>query len=100
MTTITDFSAFLDQADVTDHEEAYALYTAVNQCTNMGSFECVETSNGNMIVSSHSVEDKLLLATPEAREAFLARISQRYIGDEDMDMEGWTSYMRGMQKDD
>lgn len=100
MTTITDFADFLDQANIIDHEEAHDLFIAFNECTNAGPFECVRTPDGKMIVSSHSVEDKLLIVSSEAKEAFLTAISRRYIGDEDMDMEGWTSYMRGMQKDD
>lgn len=100
MTTITDFEAFLDQAEPDDHEEVYALYKAVEDCTDMTWYECVEAPNGKWIVSSPNAEDKLLLASQQAKDAFLHLVSERYIDDQDQDIEGWYGYKRAMAKDD
>ena len=100
MTTITDFNAWLDQAEADDHEEAYALYQAVRDTTDMGPYKCVSAPNGKWIVSASHAEDNLLLASDAAKSTFLSMISDRYIHDADMDMESWYHYKRNMAKDD
>lgn len=100
MATITDFEAFLDQAEPDDHEEVYALYKAVEDCCDMTFYECERAPNGQWIVSSPVASDKLRLASQDAKDAFLRLVHERYVNDEGQDIEGWYGYQRAMAKDD
>lgn len=100
MDTITDFSAWLDQADLDDHEEVYALYKAVEDVDDVGLYKCTASKDGTkwFVEASHT-EDKLMLASVEARAAFLKKIENEYTNGE-LDIESWYYYQSQMNKDD
>ena len=100
MTTVTDFEAWLDQADPEGHEEVYSLYRAVEDATQISFFECKPAKGGNgLIVYKDNINDKLLLASDKAKSAFLKEIEKRYV-DNDMNIEGWYEFNRSMAKND
>lgn len=98
MATITDFEAWLDQADPEGHEEVYALYYCVDNEEDFALFECGENNDRLFIKAGHA-EDTLMLASPAAKAAFLELITSKYVND-GMDMESWYGYRRAMAKDD
>jgi hypothetical protein len=100
MGTITDFEAWLDQADPEGHEEVYALYQAVYGAEDCGFYECKASVNGTeWFLRAGHVEDTLMLASGKARSAFLSLIERRYT-DGDMDIESWYGYKRAMARDE
>ena len=100
MATITDFEAWLDQADPEGHEEVYSLYRAVVDTTQMGPFQCKPAKGGNgLIVYADHIDDTLLLASDKAKSAFLNEIEKRYVNN-DMNIEGWYEFNRSMAKND
>jgi hypothetical protein len=99
MGTITDFEAWLEQADPDGHEEVYALYQAVSAGEDYGFYECKASDDGTKwFLKGGHVEDTLMLASEKARSAFLLLIESKYT-DGDMDIESWYDYMRAMAKD-
>ena len=46
MATITDFDAWLDQADPEGYEEVYALYRAIVDCDEVGRYQCNASQDG------------------------------------------------------
>ncbi|HEY1136472.1 MAG TPA: hypothetical protein VGE64_03185 [Xanthomonadaceae bacterium] len=100
MATITDFEAWLEQADPEGHEEVYALYQAVYGAEDYGFYECKVSADGTKwFIKSGHVEDTLMLASEKARSAFLSLIENKYT-EGDMDIESWYGYRRAMAKDD
>ena len=100
MGTITDFDAWLDQADPDDYEETYALYKAVEDGEAFGIYECKPSpDHSKWFVKAGHTDDTLMLASPQARAAFLRCIEERF-GDGELDMESWYHYNRNMAKDD
>ncbi|MBX3640261.1 MAG: hypothetical protein KF888_07080 [Nitrosomonas sp.] len=97
MATITDFEAWLDQADPDDHEEVYALYRAVSDVDELGMYKCT-INNGKYFVKGDHTEDTLMLASEKAHSAFLQAINSRF--EIEGDIEGWYGYKRAMAKDD
>ena len=99
MTTITEFDAWLDAADVEGHEEVYALYYAVSNREEMGMYKC-DVSNGKYLVSADNTDDTLMLVSDEALNAFLSKIESSFGIDDFGDIEGWYAYNRAMARDD
>ena len=100
MAAITDFSAWLECADLENYEEVYCLYRSVAECSDYGMFN-TQIANGKdngWIVSASYLDDKLHLCSEKAKETFLLMIEKRYC--ENMTMEEWYAYKQAMEKDD
>lgn len=97
---ITDFSTWLECADLEDYEEVYALYRSVAECTDYGMFN-TQVAKGNdngWIVRASYMDDTLHLCYEKAKETFLSIIEKRYC--DEMDIEGWYAYKRAAEKDE
>ena len=100
MATITDFDAWLDQADPEGYEEVYALYRAIVDCDEVGRYQCNASQDGTKwFVKASSADDTLMLASIEAKDAFVKHVDSKY-GDSELDMESWYHFNRNMEKDD
>lgn len=97
MATITDFDAWLDQADPDDYEEIYALYRAVYDPDEFGLYKC-SINNGKYFVKADHCDDTLMLASEKSRSAFLKEMHSRY--KIDGNIESWYAYEKAMAKDD
>jgi hypothetical protein len=100
MSITTDFNEWLDNVELEHFEDVYSLYRAVKDACPFGTFD-VQPARGDgprWIVKAPSTEQGLLLASNDARAAFLKRLTATYCGD--LEMEGWYSFKRGMSKDD
>jgi hypothetical protein len=100
MSTTTDFQEWLGNVELEDYEEVYSLYRAVKDATSFGIFD-VELAKGGgerWIVTASSTDQSLLIASGDAKAAFLQHLTGEYYGD--LDMEGWYSFKRAMSKDD
>jgi hypothetical protein len=100
MSTTTDFREWLDNVELEDHDEVYSLYRAVKDGTTFGIFD-VKPARGageRWIVSASHLDQSLLLASSDARQAFLVHLTKTHC--DDMEMEGWYSFKRAMAKDD
>ena len=99
MATITDFAAWLEQANPDDHEEVYALYRAVADEEEMGLYECSRNARGQLFVKANHTDDTLMIASASAKALFLQKMEEQYC-DDPSDMESWYGYKRAMAKDD
>jgi len=84
-----------------DHREAYALYKTVDDCASFGIYEVKPARGGSdrWIVSAPNSNQTLLLASNDAREAFIMHLTTAY-GDRDLDMESWYFFQCSMAKED
>jgi len=99
VTTITDFDAFLDNVD-NYHEDVVALNRAVNDVTDEGLYKCEIGNRPNTwIVSAPHIEESLFLASPQAKAAFLQAIPDRFVRDDEMDVETWHQMRRALERD-
>ena len=100
MAVITDFSAWLDCAELENYEEVYCLYRSVADCSEYGLFntQVANGKNNGWIVSASHLEESLHLCSQKAKDTFLSMIEKRFCGD--MSIEGWYSYKHTMEKDD
>lgn len=96
---ITDFDLWLDNVDLSDFNDVYALYHSVSGIENWGTFRA-ERGRGaqQLLVYSHDCSEPLLLASDKARDAFLKKVEDDYC--EDMDIEGYYGFHHAMEKDD
>jgi len=102
MATITDFDLWLDQADLDSEgpSAVYSLYRAVNDCGSMAQFECKKAATSEQwFVTCIGAEDTLRLASIQAKEFFLAKLTKQYSGDFGT-IEGWYAFHQSMAKDD
>lgn len=101
METITDFQKWLEGVEPEDHNEVYALYKAVQECSSYGIYEVkpARGQEGRWIVTAKHVNQPLLLNSEEARKTFLNLIARKYT-DGELDMESWHSYKCALIKDD
>ena len=101
MNITTDFQKWLNAAEPEGHQEVYSLYRAVEDCSSFGIYDVkpAKGSGGRWIVSTSHLDEGLLLASDEAREAFLLHVTRTYC-DRDLDMESWYSYKHSIAKDD
>lgn len=90
----TDFESWLDQADPEGTEEAYALHEAVSSGEGDGIWDVVE-NNERLIVSAGHVDEKLIIASEQAKTAFLKILREKHMDDTD-DVESWYGYQRNM----
>jgi len=97
MATITDFDAWLNEADPDDYEEIYALCRAVMDIDEFGMYKC-SMNNGKYFVKGNHTEDTLMLASEKARLAFVGTIDVRF--KMEGNLEGWYQYKRAMTKND
>jgi hypothetical protein len=98
-TATTDFDAFLDNLDG-DHADVYALQHAVSDVTDMGLFNCVEGNRPNTwLVTADFIDEPLFLASEQARQAFLAALKNRFVGDDEMTVDDWHFMNRAIEKD-
>jgi hypothetical protein len=96
--TITDFSAWLDEADPDTTDEIYDLYKSV-QDESEGSFYTLKRGgDGKLFVKGNHTDDTLMIV-PHAKELFLKTLWERCINSE-FDIEGWYAFQKGMEKDD
>ncbi len=94
----TDFESWLDAADPDGTEEVYALYDGVLNEEGDGLYS-VTRRGDQVIVGVGHVDDKLVLASPKAKSAFLRCVRDRYMNstnDEDWDAESWYGFQRNM----
>ena len=101
MAVTTDFSAWLDCADLDNYEDVYCLYRSVEECSEYGMFntQVAKGKNNGWIVSASLLDDySLHLCSQAAKDAFLSKIENRYC--DGMSMEGWYAYHHAMEKDD
>ena len=94
MALTPDYPAWFAQVESDDHEDIYALYKAVEHAIDTGYYRCAENDDGSWTVSTAAVEDHLLLASQEARQALLTLIEARYFAG--MDSENWIEMMRAL----
>lgn len=85
--THTDFNAFLEDFDGSP-EDVHSLYHAVADVTTMGPFECVEGNRPDTWLVKAPLTESLFLATPQAKQAFLDTIEERYVVD-GMNIDAW-----------
>ncbi len=97
MATITDFEAWLNEADPDSHEEIYALYRAVSDIDQNAMYEC-SINNGKYFIKGDHTENTLILASEKAYYAFLQTMNVRF-GFEG-NIEGWDGSNRAMAKED
>ena len=99
--TTTDFQEWLAVADPEGYEEVYSLYRSVKDTTSFGLYDVTKAKGDDegWIVSAKHVDEKLLLASNKAKEAFLNHIEKTYC-DGELEMEGWYAYKHGMSKND
>lgn len=90
----TDFESWLDQADPESAEQAYALYEAVSSEEGDGIWNVVE-NNGRLIVSCGHVDEKLIIASEQAKAVFLNMLREKHMDDTD-DVESWYGFQRNM----
>ena len=99
MEQTTSFDTWFDIVQPNDHEDVYSLYRAVKDGANFGFYNCGKANDKSMwFVTTGDGENKLVLASEKARDAFLAQLQARYAGD--MTIEGWYQFKRGMSKND
>lgn len=101
MGTIKDFKAWLDEVSLDGYEEVYSLYSSVKNVEKWMSYttKVRPCKTGNQyFVEADGCDDTLLLASEEAKKAFLKFLEDTYC-DEGMDMESWYGYNYMMQKD-
>lgn len=98
--TITDFSAWLECADLENYEEVYALYHSVADNSDYGMFntQVAKGDDNGWIVRASYMDDTLHLCSEKAKETFLSIIEKRYCGE--MDIEGWYAYKRAEEKNE
>ncbi|MHA7831913.1 MAG: hypothetical protein ACX93O_12510 [Flagellimonas sp.] len=98
MPTTTDFQEFIDNLEETDIEEVYNLYSSIESCTQMGSYAC-SLNNDRYFVKTDFNDITLMLASEEAKTAFLKVLDYNFGGDF-----GWVGghyeFVRSMNKDD
>jgi len=102
MPTITNVLAWIMAVDTDDHEEIYAMFTAVKNIEEAGSFSCTRKTmhNGNQyFVKCLYAGDTLLLASDAARTVFLNNIERKYAGPE-WTMETWYDFKCEMEEED
>ncbi len=90
----TNFDSWLDMADPDTTEEIYGLYEAVSSEEGDGIWE-VSKQGTRIIVQVGHVEEALIIASDDAKNAFLKLISERYM-DGDNDAESWYGFQRNM----
>lgn len=96
---ITDFDLWLDNNDLSDFNDVYALYHSVAGIEDWGSFKAVRGRGAQqLIVHSRECDEPLMLASDKARDAFLKKIVDTYC--EGMDIEGYYGFHHAMEKDD
>ena len=102
MASITDFSTWLASVDTEDHDEIYAMFTAIRDVAEVGSFACTakKTQNGNqyLVKCSYSA-DTLLLTSGAAKTTFLNKLQRQYAGPE-WTMETWYDFKCEMAKEE
>ena len=99
MATTTDFDTWLEEnVDGTDYNDVYSIFQAVNNLTDMGGFEVKKNSNGRIFVSNGLSDETLMISSDAAKETFLKMIEDKYC--EDMDIEGYYTFHRAMERDD
>jgi hypothetical protein len=102
MATITDFTTWLSGANIEDHNEVYCIYKAVSQLEEWEAFNCTErtTLKGRMYFLKCSyIDEVLMLASENARNAFLKHLEATYAGEE-MDIESWYYLKEAIYKND
>lgn len=100
MVANTNFSAWLECADLENYEEVYCLYRSVDECADYGMFntQVAKGDNNGWIVRASYMDETLHLCSEKAKETFLSMIEKQFCGD--MNMEGWYAYCHAMEKDD
>ncbi len=102
MATTSDFKNWVDFVELENYEEIYCIYRAVADLDEWGAFKCTEkiTSKGSMyFLKCDYCDDILMLASDKAREYFMKYIEDIYVQSE-LDIEGWYSIKRAMEKND
>lgn len=90
----TDFHEWLQAIELDDYE-VYALYQAVENLTTEGLFSCTpgrDVESDVRVVTTPSVDLKLDLVTPKAREAFLSHLRHEYM--DGMEADAWLSIQK------
>jgi len=82
-------------ADPDSADEIFTLYTAVRDQENDGIWEVAE-NNGMIFVKAGHVEDTLLIASEEAKNAFLYTMTQKYCHEFD-DIDSWYGWKKNME---
>lgn len=98
--TITDFSAWLECADLEDYEDVYTLYHSLAECADYGMFNTqVASGDSNAwIVRASYMDEALYLCSEKAKDIFLSIIEKHYC--KEMDIESWYTCKRTADKDD
>ena len=101
MNITTDFKQWLKGAEPDGYQEVCALHTAVKNCSTFGIYDVkpAKGSGNRWIVAELNSNEGLLLASSEAREAFLLHLLQNYCTGFD-DFESWYSFMQAKEKND
>jgi hypothetical protein len=95
------FEQWLSAERPDGYQEVYSLYKAVKDRSSFGIYE-VKPAKGRgdrWIVNSMNSDQGLLLASNDARGAFLLHLSETYC-ERDLDVESWYSYKHSMDKGD
>ena len=97
--TITDFENWLDAAAPDDSvEEVYGLYSAVSEEETNGIWE-IQLSDQKIFLKVGHVPETLLIASKQAKEHFLKRLRELYMGEnenENVDPESWYGFHSNM----
>lgn len=96
--TTTNFDDWLDTTDLSDFNDVYSLYQSVAGVEEFGAYTTISIQEDKFLVEAIDSNEKLLLASDKARNAFLKHIEQNYC--EGMDIEGYYGYHHAMEKDD
>jgi len=81
MDSTTNFDEWLDAADPCDAANIAGLVTAVEQECEFSGFKAIRASNGKLIVTARDVDQKLILVSDVAKDAFIRCIHGRFVPD-------------------
>jgi len=97
MSKTIDFQEWLDGLDDDDIESIYYLYESIVNEDSYGQFEATRDGD-KLTVSEQDRDEKLLLVSEDAKNAFLKKLDEEYGGE--MGVQGEYEYFRSMQKED
>jgi len=105
METTISFEEWLEQIDDVDDlilennaENVHSLFCAVKNCENIGPFN-VKKKGEQIFIEAEGEEMRLRIPTANARKSFCKYLIKKYVP-EDMTLDGWRVYQRGMSRDD
>ncbi|WP_370679392.1 hypothetical protein [Comamonas sp. GB3 AK4-5] len=99
MQSTTNFDSWLDEINISDPADVYALHTAIDGETWFASFEAKRAPNGKLIVTAPGESTALVLVSDHAKESFLNLLCAQYV-EGGMGIGAWYAMHQGLSSDD